>query len=65
MHDLRAVGPQVKNAKIRHARGTGVGGGTGEVSMKHDYPVLEADVLVIGGGSAGAMAAIRAKEGGP
>jgi succinate dehydrogenase/fumarate reductase flavoprotein subunit len=30
--------------------------------MKLDYPVIEADVLVIGGGSAGAMAAIRAKE---
>ena len=30
--------------------------------MKSDYPVIEADVLVIGGGSAGAMAAIRAKE---
>ena len=30
--------------------------------MKNDYPVIEADVLVIGGGSAGAMAAIRAKE---
>jgi len=30
--------------------------------MKHDYPVIDCDVLVIGGGSAGAMAAIRAKE---
>ncbi|MEW6668607.1 MAG: FAD-binding protein [Thermodesulfobacteriota bacterium] len=30
--------------------------------MQHDYPVLNADVLIIGGGSAGAMAAIRAKE---
>lgn len=30
--------------------------------MKFDYPVIEADVLVIGGGSAGSMAAIRAKE---
>lgn len=30
--------------------------------MRSDYPVIEADVLVIGGGSAGAMAAIRAKE---
>lgn len=30
--------------------------------MKTDYPVIEADVLIIGGGSAGAMAAIRAKE---
>jgi succinate dehydrogenase/fumarate reductase flavoprotein subunit len=30
--------------------------------MKQDYPVLDCDVLVIGGGSAGAMAAIRAKE---
>jgi succinate dehydrogenase/fumarate reductase flavoprotein subunit len=30
--------------------------------MKTGYPVIEADVLVIGGGSAGAMAAIRAKE---
>lgn len=30
--------------------------------MNYDYPVIDADVLVIGGGSAGAMAAIRAKE---
>lgn len=30
--------------------------------MKLDYPVIEADVLIIGGGSAGAMSAIRAKE---
>jgi len=30
--------------------------------MNHDYPVINCDVLVIGGGSAGAMAAIRAKE---
>ena len=30
--------------------------------MKRDYPVIECDVLIIGGGSAGAMAAIRAKE---
>jgi succinate dehydrogenase/fumarate reductase flavoprotein subunit len=30
--------------------------------MKSDYPVIECDVLIIGGGSAGAMAAIRAKE---
>jgi len=30
--------------------------------MKQDYPVIDCDVLVIGGGSAGAMAAIRAKE---
>ncbi len=30
--------------------------------MKQDYPVIDADVLVIGGGSAGAMAAIRARE---
>jgi succinate dehydrogenase/fumarate reductase flavoprotein subunit len=30
--------------------------------MKHDYPVIEADVLVVGGGSAGVMAGIRAKE---
>ena len=30
--------------------------------MQHDYPVINADVLIIGGGSAGAMAAIRAKE---
>ena len=30
--------------------------------MKSDYPVIDCDVLVIGGGSAGAMAAIRAKE---
>jgi len=28
----------------------------------NDYPVIEADVLIIGGGSAGIMAAIRAKE---
>ncbi|RJP17650.1 MAG: FAD-binding protein [Candidatus Abyssobacteria bacterium SURF_5] len=30
--------------------------------MNHDYPIIDADVLIIGGGSAGAMAAIRAKE---
>jgi len=30
--------------------------------MTSDYPVIECDVLIIGGGSAGAMAAIRAKE---
>lgn len=29
--------------------------------MKHDYPILEMDVLIISGGSAGAMAAVRAK----
>ncbi len=30
--------------------------------MAHDYPVLDCDVLILGGGSAGAMAAIRSKE---
>ncbi len=30
--------------------------------MKYDYPVIDTDILIIGGGSAGAMAAIRAKE---
>jgi len=30
--------------------------------MTHDYPVIDCDVLIIGGGSAGAMAAIKAKE---
>ena len=30
--------------------------------MKPDYPTIQADILIIGGGSAGAMAAIRAKE---
>lgn len=30
--------------------------------MKHDYPLINCDILIIGGGSAGAMAAIRAKE---
>jgi len=30
--------------------------------MNQEYPVITCDVLVIGGGSAGAMAAIRAKE---
>ena len=30
--------------------------------MKYDYPVIDCDILIIGGGSAGAMAAIRAKE---
>ncbi len=29
--------------------------------MNRDYPIINADVLIIGGGSAGAMAAIRAK----
>jgi cation diffusion facilitator CzcD-associated flavoprotein CzcO len=27
-----------------------------------DYPVIDADILIIGGGSAGIMAAIRAKK---
>ena len=30
--------------------------------MNSDYPVIQADILIIGGGSAGSMAAIRAKE---
>ena len=30
--------------------------------MTPDYPIIDCDVLIIGGGSAGAMAAIRAKE---
>ncbi len=30
--------------------------------MKYDYPIIDTDILIIGGGSAGAMAAIRAKE---
>jgi succinate dehydrogenase/fumarate reductase flavoprotein subunit len=30
--------------------------------MKPDFPVVQADILIVGGGSAGAMAAIRAKE---
>jgi succinate dehydrogenase/fumarate reductase flavoprotein subunit len=30
--------------------------------MKLDFPVMQADILIVGGGSAGAMAAIRAKE---
>ena len=30
--------------------------------MTADYPIIECDVLIIGGGSAGAMSAIRAKE---
>ena len=30
--------------------------------MTKDYPIVDCDVLIIGGGSAGAMAAIRAKE---
>ena len=29
---------------------------------KHDYAIVDADVLIIGGGSAGIMAAIRAKQ---
>jgi succinate dehydrogenase/fumarate reductase flavoprotein subunit len=29
--------------------------------MNHDYPIIDADILIVGGGSAGAMAAIRAK----
>ncbi len=33
-----------------------------KTETRHDYPVVEADVLIIGGGSAGSMAAIRAKE---
>jgi len=30
--------------------------------MNFDYPVIDADLLIVGGGSAGAMAAVRAKE---
>jgi succinate dehydrogenase/fumarate reductase flavoprotein subunit len=30
--------------------------------MKFDYPVIDTDILIVGGGSAGAMAAVRAKE---
>ncbi|MBC2715563.1 MAG: FAD-binding protein [Desulfobacteraceae bacterium] len=30
--------------------------------MNKDYPIINADVLILGGGSAGVMAAIRAKE---
>ncbi len=33
--------------------------------MNTDYPVIDTDVLIIGGGSAGVMAAIRAKEQNP
>jgi succinate dehydrogenase/fumarate reductase flavoprotein subunit len=33
-----------------------------KTETRHDCPVVEADVLIIGGGSAGSMAAIRAKE---
>ena len=33
--------------------------------MIHDYPILETDLLIVGGGSAGAMAGIRAKEARP
>ncbi len=29
--------------------------------MKWDYPVIDTDVLIVGGGSAGVMAAIRAR----
>jgi succinate dehydrogenase/fumarate reductase flavoprotein subunit len=36
-----------------------------ESRMTQDYPVLECDVLVVGGGSAGVMAGIRAKEADP
>ena len=35
------------------------------MNMSHDYPILEADVVIVGGGSAGAMAGIRAKEARP
>ncbi|MEW6262186.1 MAG: FAD-dependent oxidoreductase [Thermodesulfobacteriota bacterium] len=30
--------------------------------MKPDYPVIDADILIVGGGSAGVMSAVRAKE---
>lgn len=30
--------------------------------MREDYPIIDCDLLIIGGGSAGAMAAVRAKE---
>ncbi len=33
--------------------------------MTYDYPILACDVLIVGGGSAGAMAGIRAKEEAP
>ena len=33
--------------------------------MNYDYPVIETDVLIVGGGSAGAMAGIRAREARP
>ena len=33
--------------------------------MRNDYPVIDTDILIIGGGSAGTMAAIRAKERSP
>ena len=33
--------------------------------MSKEYPIIEADVVIVGGGSAGAMAGIRAKEVGP
>jgi succinate dehydrogenase/fumarate reductase flavoprotein subunit len=33
--------------------------------QKNDYPIVDTDVLIIGGGSAGIMAAIRAKEANP
>lgn len=32
---------------------------------KYDLPVIQADVLIVGGGSAGSMASIRAKEANP
>lgn len=30
--------------------------------MKSDYPVIQADILIIGGGSTRSIAAIQAKE---
>ncbi len=39
-----------------------VGTATSEVHMHPPYPIITADVLIIGGGSAGSMAAIQAKE---
>jgi ribulose 1,5-bisphosphate synthetase/thiazole synthase len=32
------------------------------LEVNRDYPRIDCDILIVGGGSAGAMAAIRAKE---
>jgi succinate dehydrogenase/fumarate reductase flavoprotein subunit len=54
--DVRNLFLEIENAIKIYWRG---------VEMKPNYPVMEADVVIVGGGSAGAMAEIPAKAVGP